>query len=362
MSVQKAVLLLGRRDEPTDGVADYSEKLREAGAGCGIAFEIARVPWAENGWRDALSELRRAAGAWRDHWVFLQYTTLAWSMRGFSWRAPGVLKLLRRCGARPAVVFHDFMPARGSGIVARARAWTQQRVLRRLYARSDLAIFTVPVEKIPWVPALRDKAVFIPVGSNFPELDLHRDWSQSSPASGATVAIFGITDGATGDEEIRDIAYALKCVQTKGVRVRLLALGRGTAAFEDHFRQALNGSGIELSVLGLIPGGKLVQVLAGAQAMLCVRGHVSSRRGSAIAGISCGLPIVGYRGPETGFPISEAGVVLVDRGDREALGRGLARVLTDEIFHQELRQRSTAASQKYFCWKAIASQFGSAMS
>ena len=31
VSLEKAILLLGRRDEPTDGMADYCEKLREAG-------------------------------------------------------------------------------------------------------------------------------------------------------------------------------------------------------------------------------------------------------------------------------------------------------------------------------------------
>ena len=43
MSAEKAILLLGRRDEPTDGVADYCEKLREAGVQRGLSFEIVPV-------------------------------------------------------------------------------------------------------------------------------------------------------------------------------------------------------------------------------------------------------------------------------------------------------------------------------
>ena len=50
MSAEKVILLLGRRDEPTDGVADYCEKLREAGSQRGISFEPVQLPWAENGW------------------------------------------------------------------------------------------------------------------------------------------------------------------------------------------------------------------------------------------------------------------------------------------------------------------------
>ena len=362
MSVEKAILLLGRRDEPTDGVADYCEKLREAGNQCGLSFEIVPVHWAEKGWRDALAELRKAAAAWRDRWVLLQYTTLAWSSRGFPLRAPHVLDVLRQSGARPGVVFHDFMPARGSGIVGHARAYSQLRVLRQLYARSNLAVFTVPVDKITWLPPRHDKAVFIPVGSNFPELDRKAANNDALPSSGSTVAVFGITGGAQGVEEVGDITYALKCVQSKGVRLRLIAIGRGTAVFEDELRKALDGSGIELSMLGLMPAEVLVQALASAQVLLCVRGHVSSRRGSAIAGIVCGVPIVGYRGAETGFPITEAGVKLVDLRDREGLVQALAQVLTDEKLYRELRQRNVTAAQQYFCWNAIASQFASAMS
>jgi glycosyltransferase involved in cell wall biosynthesis len=362
VSVEKAVLLLGRRDEPTDGVADYCEKLRDAGVKRGLSFEIAAVQWAEKGWRDALAELRKAAAAWRDRWVLLQFTTLAWSSRGFPLRAPSVLDVLRQSGARPGVVFHDFMPARGSGIVGQARAYSQLRVLRQLYARSNLAVFTVPVDKITWLPLGHDKAVFIPVGSNFPELDRNIKNNNELPSAVSAVAVFGITGGAQGAEEVGDIAYALRSVQAKGVRVRMMAIGRGSAVFDGELRKALNGSGIELSMLGLMPAEDLVQALASAQVLLCVRGHVSSRRGSAIAGIVCGLPIVGYRGAETGFPITEAGVKLVDLRDREGLVQALAQVLTDEKLYRELRQRSVAAAQKYFCWEAIASQFVSAMS
>jgi hypothetical protein len=362
MIAQKAALLLGRRDKPTDGVADYCEKLSEAGAANGIDFEIARVPWEEKGWSGGIAELRRTAANWRDRWVFLQYTTLAWSRRGFPLRAPHVLKILRQCGARPGVVFHDFMPVPGSGIVGRARALSQRRVLRRLYERASLGIFTVPVEKIPWLPLSHERAVFIPVGSNFPVLDRSLPGHEALPSDTANVAVFGITGGAVGAEEVADITYALKSVRDKGVGVRLVALGRGSEVFENELRQALNGSGVEFSMLGLMPADDLVRALAGSEVMLCVRGHVSSRRGSAIAGISCGLPIVGYRGAETGFPVTEAGVLLVDRGDREGLVRGLTQVLTDEKLRRELRWRSATAAQKHFCWNAIAAQFAGAIS
>lgn len=95
----------------------------------------------------------------------------------------------------------------------------------------------------------------------------------------------------------------------------------------------------------------------GADALLFVRGHISGRRSSAIAGIACGLPVVAYEGVETGFPITEAGVWLAPQGDLEALSEGLCRVLTDESLWQALHQRSVQAYRRYFSWDAIANQF-----
>src|SRR6202051_3666891 len=189
-SAEKAILLLGRRDEPTDGVADYCEKLREAGLEQGLSCEPVQLSWAEHGWGPALAELRRSAAGWRDRWVLLQFTTLAWSRRGFPLRAPRVLDVLRQCGARPGVVFHDFSPLRGTGIVGHVREYCHLRVLRQLYARSDLAIFTVPPNKVSWLPMRREKAVFIPVGANCAEA-VPSIREESSKIK--TVAVYSIT-------------------------------------------------------------------------------------------------------------------------------------------------------------------------
>lgn len=362
MNLEKAVLLLGRRDQPVDGVADYCEKLREAGIRHGLEFELIQVQWAERGWKPALSELRHDAVAWRDRLVLLQYTTLAWSRRGFPRRAPEVLKVLRRCGARPGVVFHDFNPASGSGMIATARQICQLRVLRQLHARSSLSIFTIPVENLTWLPAKRPHTVFIPVGSNFSEVKLPQPDEEASLPPVCTVAVFGITGGPVGNTEVAEIAYALRAVQAKGIKLRLAAIGRGSEAYVDALGSALDGSGVELSVQGLMSANDLAQSLASAQVELCIRGHVSSRRGSAIAGIVCGLPIVGYRGAETGFPITEAGTRLVDVRDRDGLADALYEVLSNETVFRDLRRRSASAAQKYFSWDAIAAQFRNAIS
>ena len=354
MSAEKVILLLGRRDAPTDGVADYCEKLREAGLAHGLSFEPVPLPWAERGWGAALAELKRAAAGWRDRWVLLQYTTLAWSRRGFPMHPPLLLDILRQCGARPGVVFHDFVPLCGSGIVGHTREYCHLRVLRRLYARSDLAIFTIPPKEISWLPRRSEKAVFIPVGANCP--DTISAMREDSP-NGKTVAVYSITGGDRTSIEVADIGAALNRAGKAAGAIRLILFGRGSREAEPALRSELAGTDVAIESLGLLSPLAVNQALARADVLLFVRGQISSRRGSAIAGIASSLPIVCYSGPETAWPITEAGILAVSLGDREALAAALETVLTDGAFRRTLAERSRQAHEKYFSWAAITERF-----
>jgi len=354
MNGVQAILLLGHRDDPTDGVADYCDNLQKYGAANGLDFEIVRVQWAEKGWRAALGELREAAAAWRDRWVLLQYTTLAWSRRGFPLRAPQVLDVLRNCGARPGVVFHDLVATAGKGIVGNTRAYCQLSVLRKLYERSNLAIFTLPLQKLPWLPAHHGKATFIPVGANCPELI---SWTHRENQNPITIAVYGVTGGTQILPEVADIAFAVKQVCAIAQPLRLLVFGRGSLEAESALRAELTGVKVEIETLGLVSPEHVTATLSRADVLLFVRGQISSRRGSAIAGIACGLPIVCYSGPETDWPVTGAGILAVPSGDRHALAGALGNVLSDTALRRGLAQRSRNAQQMYFSWHAISRLF-----
>jgi len=348
------ILLLGRRDEPTDGVLDYCQYLRDAALARGFSFEIAQVHWAEKGWRKALAELREAASAWRNCWVLLQYTTLAWSRRGFPLRTPRVLDVIRQCGARPGVVFHDFGPFPGSGIVGTAREYCHLRVLRQLYARSEMAIFTVLLNKVLWLPQHREKSTFIPVGANCPEA-ASTAGDESSKIK--TVAVYGMSEGQRLLAEVADIGAALKQASQSAGPIRLLLFGRGSQEAEPALRSELAGAEVEIESLGLLSPEQVSQTLARADVLLSIRGQVSTRRGNAIAGIACGLPVVCYSGPETGWPITDAGILAVPLGDRKALAGAMENLLLDESLRRTLAERSRQAYEKYFSWAAIVERF-----
>lgn len=360
MSGEQVILLLGRRDHPTDGVADYCEQLREYGTARGLTFESVHVPWAEKGWRRALAELRQAAAVWRDRWVLLQFTTLAWSHRGFPLRAPRVLEVLRQAGVRCGVVLHDFSPWEGKGVRSSARKYCQLHALRQLYMRSDLAIFTGPFERLSWLPRDRDKAAFIPVGANCPELPMGTSagtpFTKNAPK---TIAVYGVTEGSHILPEVADIVFAVKQATQKVNSLRLIVFGRGSKAAEIALRSELAGASVEIETLGLVSPEQVRLAMAKSDVLLFVRGQISSRRGSAIAGIACGLPVVCYSGPETVWPVTDAGILAAPMGDRRALAVMLQNVLTDERLGIALRDRSRRAHERYFSWSAITARFAS---
>jgi glycosyltransferase involved in cell wall biosynthesis len=354
MSAETVVALVGRRDEPMDGVTDYCEWLGAASGSYGFQLETVRLCWQERGWHVALADLKEQAVAWRGRWVLLQYTTLAWSRRGFPLQAPRILSVLKKRGVRCGVVFHDFGPFVGTRVIDHVREFCHLRVLERLYAQAERAIFTVPIEKVSWLPPQREKAVFIPVGANCPETP---QACRTDPPEARTVAVYCVTSGARMIEEVGDIGHALKRACRTTGRLNLIVFGRGSREADSALRKEFAGTGIEVQTLGLLSPQDVSRILSRADVMLFVRGQISSRRGSAIAGIACGLPVVGYAGPDTAWPITDAGFVPVPLGDREALSVALEKVLSDDPLRGELRERSRRAQLQHFSWNAIASRY-----
>jgi glycosyltransferase involved in cell wall biosynthesis len=126
---------------------------------------------------------------------------------------------------------------------------------------------------------------------------------------------------------------------------------------EPKFRAALEGSTVEYRALGILSAEDVGRVLSKSDVSLFVRGCISTQRGSAIASIACGVPLVTYAGAELAAPLSEAGVVAVPFGDRERLAEATVKVLINRTLWLELHQRSQGPYQKYFCWGAVASRF-----
>jgi glycosyltransferase involved in cell wall biosynthesis len=171
------------------------------------------------------------------------------------------------------------------------------------------------------------------------------------------VVIFGITGGETGRKECREIIAAVTASTKKLGKLKLHAFGRGAMETGNTLREVLRGASVEVQTEGVLPAERVVDAMHEADLMLFVREPISTRRGSAIAGISCGLPVIAYGGPHTTAPITEAGVVLVSKARSEELSAAMIRVLSDPKYRELLAERSRSAYERYFNWDTIAGHY-----
>src|SRR5580692_9682689 len=359
--IQKCIALLGRQDAPTDAVEEYCRYLGDAMHAHDFSLELVRVSWVADGWPAAMRELERQARTWRGCWVLVQYTALAWSERGFPLRFLRVLRILRQAGARVAMVYHDVLAYHGNRTIDKLRHRAQNHAMSEALRSSDLGILTVPISKIPWIGKKHTRAIFIPVGANLPAPEtawkIHPEEMNRLPA----IAVFGITGGEGGIWEIASISEALQIVAERLGKLRLVVMGRHSDTAEKALKNLMDKQPIEVSALGILPSAEIVRHMASCDVLLFVRGGISSRRGSAIAGIACGLPVVALDGPETASPITEAGVVFADPKRQRGLGEALLKVLSDPEYRAVLAERSRRAQDKYFSWKAIAARYAEAL-
>jgi len=357
----RCVAVLGRPDTPTDAVEEYCHYLASAVAEQGTSLQVARVKWAEKGWRTALGELSEGFPSRENSWFLLQYTALAWSRRGFSWRFLNVIRHLKKRGARCAIVFHDAETYFGSRLVDRVRRAVQLHTMRNALRLADFSIFTIPPEKIPWIVGPSQKTVFIPVGANLSSPELGWRKMGANNAASPTIAVFSLSEGSVGAGEVRQIAEAALFAAERIGPLRILVLGRNSEIARIHLPESMGAAPVQVIVHGLLPSNEVVQTLGSCDAMLFVRGPLSTRRGSAIAGIACGLPVIARQGWETAPPATEAGIEFVRPEESNNFGPALVRVLADPSFRAQLARRSREAYARYFSWDVIASQFAAAM-
>jgi len=352
--ITPAIALLGRKDEPTDAVEEYCRFLGAALTAHAIQLDIRRVPWERHGWPDSLHALELMAAKWRGQWVLVQYTALAWSERGFPQKIFRVFRVLQKAGARIGVVFHDVEPFPSDKLSTAARRFLQLRVMRKMVRLAELSIFTIPLENISWLSAATAKTVFIPDGPNLPIADgVGSSVSHSPPA----VAVFSITGGKGGDWETQTIIHSLRFASQNLGPIRLLVFGRESEVREAALRDGLRDVPVDISVEGILPNERIVQRFCDSDVLFFVRGGISSRRGSAIAGIACGLPVIGGASSETAPPITDAGVVFVSLDKPDEINTALVRVLSDSAYRHDLASRSRSVYRDHLSWPVIAAQF-----
>jgi glycosyltransferase involved in cell wall biosynthesis len=402
---RQLIALLGRKDVPTDAVEEYCQYLGDALQAYGFQLQIRRVPWELHGWRQSLHALQLQSEAWRDTWVMVQYTALAWSARGFPLKFPGVLRMLKSAGARVAVVFHDVEPFTSPRLIDHLRHRVQARTMRRALKLADLAIFTVPLHKLSWLPFIPTNAVytdptappnrklspkmidavggiipadatlkleagnkaaespspvslrshFIPVGPNLP---IPERWQPALRSNDIpTIGVFSITGGQQGAIETQRILAAVQHAAKSVGKLHLCVFGRHAELRQETLREGLENYPVKLSVDGVLEDEHIIERIRGCDVLLFVRGGISTRRSSAIAGISCAVPMVAFVGPETSWPFMEAGVILVSPSDPKELNDALVRLLVNPELRAGFSRVNQLIYGEHFAWPVIARRY-----
>lgn len=346
--------------ETTCGVTDYCHFLAQALETVGRETLVMNVPWRDRGWRKSLFDLRKRLKDAECDWAIVQFTHLMWSRRGFPLGVMLVAATVWTSRCRLAVVIHDPSGFSGKRVRDGLRRSAQFVIMRLLAKHAERTFVTIDEKHIPW---LRDgdmkKVQFVPVGTNIPVVDCG-GISRRDPF---TIAIFGVTDSRFRNEASAIVGVLKAATSQPGsftspcVRV----FGRGASRVGDFMRHELDGVATVVAS-DIVSAEEVSRNLSSSDVLLFLRGELSSRRTSAIAAIAHGLPVVGTEGPETAWPIIEAGVVLNPGNRPEALASSLLRIAGDPVWAAELRRRSQTAYRRYFSWQTIACQIAEGIS
>ena len=359
----KAIALLGRRDEPTDGVADYCSYLAQALRRHNIELEIVHVPWAERGWRNAMRWLARESKSWTGQWVLLQYTAMAWSRRGLPFRVLAVQRLLLKRGVKCAVVFHDVILDPLPGLHNRIRRKIQYWIMSCLLARASQGISTISTDALRWPNAARGKLVFIPISANIPEVIPKTIGERTFTPNGQpkTIGIFCISGGSYRPREVREILFVVEQARAHVPALQLEIFGRGTQEAAPLLEGPLRKLGVNYRLRDILPAEEVTQTLQTLDVFLCVRGEMSPNRGSALAAIACGVPIIAFGQPGRYEELDAAGIEFAPCGSLNSLADATIRVLTDATLWQELHERNSLAHAEYFSWNAVATRYAAVL-
>lgn len=318
------------------------------------------------GW-DCLCTVRRWIAEHRPETVNIQYQAAAYAMRPAIHLLPG---WLRRLAHRPAVVvtYHDLKvpylfpkagPLRWQAVLALAR-------------RADAAIVTNEQDRLTLsrYPSLVSSVVTIPIGSNItarPPAGYDRvAWRArySVGAGGLLLAYFGFLNESKGGETLIRAFHRLTVELPVEMNPHLVMVGGRVGSSDPtnvaYLRRikaliARLKVGDRVHWTGYTPPEEVsANLLAADTCVLPYRDGASFRRGSFMAALAHGRPIVSTH---SHVPLPELrdgeNVLLVPADDAAALAAAVARLAADPALRRRLGDGAAELSRR-FAWDRIA--------
>lgn len=393
----RACIVTGEYPPDEGGVADYTRQLAGALAAERVAVDI--VTSRRPGWRSlppkddglppdvrrwvnvhrvvpswgwsSLRSLRRAVGVLGPDIVHVQYQAAAFALKAPIHLAPWAVG--RGGSVRTAVTFHDlrvpYLFPRAGGL--------RRRAVFGLGGLADLAVATNAADHAALTAVLpADHVVLVPIGSNVPDApppEFDRATFRENAGVGSDVgliAYFGFLNESKGGGTLVE---ALGALAATGRDVQLVMVGGAIGASDPTNARTLGTFETRVEALGLAgrvrwtghlpPAGVSAWLRAADVSALPYRDGASYRRGSLLAALTHGLPVVTTRPPLDPPPVPGAPPPLVDGrsallvppDDPDALAAAVARVLDDPAAASRLSAGARELARA-FDWEAIAAR------
>ncbi len=345
-----------RRREVEALVLTGGAATQEDGAG-GVPVERRIQGWGWRSWGD----LRRALAALQPDIVHLQYQAAAYGLHPAINLWPG----RSGWGRRTVVTFHDL---RVPYLFPKAGA-LRFRCILALARGAARTIVTNAEDQAVLARHLPSPPPVIPIGSNIrpaPPAGYERAaWRARArvPVEGLVVAYFGFLNESKGGE---DLVQALAALRAEGRPVFLWLIGGEVGASDPTNRAYLERVRGEIARLGLEPFVRWTgytapeevsaNLLAADLGAFPYRDGISFRRGSLMAALAHGLPVVSTT-PRV--PLAEVvdgeNMALVPPGDPHALAACLAALAADPPRRRRIGEGARRLSA-LFDWDTIAAR------
>ena len=340
------VAILSREFPPAiSGIGDHTDRLaaelvrrgHQVAVVCGVEPSPRATFDVRSGY-DASNPVAtaRAVAATKPDVIVWQYNPFSAGPRGIPLRAPRLARALARVA--PLVgLFHELWFPWGGGAKGLAWAASQRVQTRRVMRHAARWIVTTELREAE----LGDRRVRrIPIGTNVLPV------AQGDDHEGFVVAHFG---NAGSGRDLFPFFSAVERLRASGIPIRLRLIG---SAGPLQLPASIVGA---VDVTGPISLEDISRQLATSDVFIHADpvGPAVGRRGSLVAALAHGLPLVAYRGPQTAPQLQDGyNVVLVEREER-AVTDALRSLATDPARRRSLGRAAKATFDASFSWERI---------
>ncbi len=356
------ILILTQRMPPAQcGIGDYTRQLAAELTGSSHCVEVvcsegAPLPgvrvaprWWENPASivDAIKEHRPTI-------ILLQFTPLMYGGGSQSSRAR-VVHLWSRLGSycTLGLLVHESYFREWWHFPSWIRGALEKRYLLRLASVSDY-VFTASENVLALVKSElpEKKNVWLPISSNIPRVPVSRSRAKGAlgiPAGAVVLTIFG--GGNNVKWLARHVGAADAALVASGLRPYWLLMG---GARKDWFRVRS-----ETVQEGFLPVEEVSNRLAATDIFLMPHySGISSKRGTLMAAIQHGLPVVGTQGPTTDSIWSRApGIALSRRFSAAAFANNVKLFALDQTLRESGGGSNEQLFRSRFSWAEVVRRF-----